>query len=273
MCIRDRPLPAVEQLIIGARPCDAAALPILDRVMNWDVQDAFYDRRRELTTIVSLACRDMDEECFCTSVGLGPQDGRGSDALLLALDGGAFEVRLLTDKGRKLFADRTQPSDKHAPQFEGLPRRFDPEVVSRFVQEEFDNPLWEEMTLRCLGCGACAFTCPTCHCFDIVDEGNAAGGARVRNWDTCQTALFTAQASGHNPRPRQPQRQRQRMLHKFAVYPQKFGEILCTGCGNCVRNCPAGLGVLNVARAIEQILGESRKIHAEIKEDSEASDG
>ncbi|MEK7754775.1 MAG: 4Fe-4S dicluster domain-containing protein, partial [Acidobacteriota bacterium] len=102
----------------------------------------------------------------------------------------------------------------------------------------------------CLGCGACAYTCPTCHCLDIADEGNPRGGARVKNWDSCQFSLFTAHASGHNPRESQPQRQRQRMFHKFRIYPEKFGEILCTGCGNCARNCPAGLGVLSVLQTV-----------------------
>ena len=38
--------PTAEQIIIGARPCDAAALPILDHVFNWDYKDEFYNRRR-----------------------------------------------------------------------------------------------------------------------------------------------------------------------------------------------------------------------------------
>ena len=85
-----------------------------------------------------------------------------------------------------------------------------------------------------------------------MDEGSAAEGARVRNWDSCQFPLFTAHASGHNPRSTQPQRQRQRIYHKFAIYPDKFGAILCTGCGNCARNCPVGLGVLRVLEAIDR---------------------
>lgn len=269
----DAPLPDTEQLIIGARPCDTASLPILDHVMNWDFKDSFFNKRRELTTIVTIACTDMDEECFCTSVGLGPQAEKGSDALLLDLGDGSYEVRALTDKGRKLFDGQTQASDKKAPAFEGPEKKFDPATIKAFVEEEFDNPLWEEMTLRCLGCGACAFTCPTCHCFDIVDEGNSAAGARVRNWDTCQAANFTAHASGHNPRTKQPQRQRQRMYHKFSIYPEKFGEILCTGCGNCLRNCPAGLGVLNVAKAIEKARAEGTVIPVNIKENTEEDDG
>ena len=86
--------------------------------------------------------------------------------------------------------------------------------------------------------------------FDIVDEPHGADGCRVRNWDSCQFAGFTAHASGHNPRADQAARQSQRYLHKFVTYPEKFGDYLCTGCGNCHRNCPVNLGVLRVLQAV-----------------------
>ncbi len=92
------------QILLAVRPCDAAALPILDHVFNWDYQDEVYNRRRRATTVVTLACSAHDESCFCTSVGLGPQAEKGSDVLLLDL-GEEFEVRCLTDKGRALFAE------------------------------------------------------------------------------------------------------------------------------------------------------------------------
>ena len=125
-----------------------------------------------------------------------------------------------------------------------------PAQIAAFAKEKFDSPFWREHALACLGCGACAYTCPVCHCFDIVDEGHARQGVRARNWDACQFPLFTLHASGHNPRGSQAERQRQRIYHKFVVYPEKFGEILCTGCGNCARACPAGLGVLPVVAEI-----------------------
>jgi len=237
-------------IVLGARPCDAAALTILDKVFNWDFADEFYTARRENTTIVTLACATHDDSCFCTSVDLGPADTKGSDAMLLPLSNGGFEVRAITEKGKALFQGKTQASKESAPDVAGPERRFEPDAIRAFLEASYDHPIWADLGMRCMGCGACAYTCPTCHCFDIVDEGNAAGGTRVRNWDACQFGMFTLHASGHNPRQAQQQRQRQRVQHKFRIYPEKFGEILCTGCGNCTRNCPVGLGMLNAIKAV-----------------------
>lgn len=250
--LTDAPLPEMEQVVIGSRPCDAAALSALDAVFNWDFPDVFYNHRRNKTTIVTLACSTHDEHCFCTTVGLAPDDPRGSDVLLLPIDETAYEVRCLTEKGKRLFDAATQPSDKTGKAAAGPAKAFDAQAVESFLADGFEDPAWHEAARRCLGCGACAYGCPTCHCFDIVDEGNAAGGVRARNWDACQFSLFTLHASGHNPRANQGQRARQRILHKFKIYPDKFGQTLCTGCGNCTRNCPVGLGVLPVLTTIQR---------------------
>lgn len=243
-------LPTVEQVIVGARPCDAAAVAILDAVFNWDVKDAFFNRRRQLTTIVTVACPTYDDSCFCTSLGGSPCDTRGSDVLLIPLDDKRWEVRCLSEKGRQLLGDATSESSEEAMPPQGPPVRFELDAVGEFLAGGYDRPEWAEISRRCFGCGACAYTCPTCHCFDIVDEGGPTGGVRARNWDACQFGMFTAHASGHNPRANQAQRQRQRVHHKFQIYPEKFGQLLCTGCGNCSRLCPAGLGILPVLKAI-----------------------
>jgi ferredoxin len=271
--------PIAEQIVVAARPCDAALGPILDHVFNWDYKDTQYNRRRELTTIVTLACRHHDAHCFCTSVGSAPDDPRGSDVMLHAMDEGILEVCCLTEKGSRLFAGRCDnlpsPSSGRGAGGEGIsgdianqpvlpltpaishrengtapPRRFDLDKVQEFLAQGFEDSRWPDLARRCLGCGACAYTCPTCHCFDIVDEGAGKEGVRARNWDACQFVPFTLHASGHNPRSRQNQRQRQRIYHKFRIYPEKFGPLLCTGCGNCTRNCPVGLGVAPVLAEI-----------------------
>lgn len=244
----DQPQPT---LLIGCRPCDAAAFPIMDAVMNWDYRDGQYNRRRAALTVVTLACSAWDEQCFCTSVGLGPAADRGSDVLLLTRPDGSFEVRTCTERGRQAVAGRTERGEGEVTEPTGPEQVVDVEQVRQVLRRGFDSPVWQDAGRRCLGCGSCTYTCPTCHCFDIVDEAHGAAGARVRNWDSCQFALFTVHASGHNPRADQAARQRQRTMHKFMIYPEKFGEYLCTGCGNCYRNCPVNLGVLNVLRAAD----------------------
>ena len=46
-------------------------------------------------------------------------------------------------------------------------------------------------------------------------------------------------------------RYRQRINHKFAIYPLKFGEVLCTGCGRCTRVCHAGQDLVEILQAID----------------------
>jgi ferredoxin len=251
------PAPAAEQVVFAARPCDAATLAILDHVFNWDFRDELYNARREHTTVLTFVCQQPDAHCFCTAVGCGPEDPRGSDALLYDLGGGVFEVRPLTEKGQRLLATRLESSQQTGKAGAAPDVHLDLQGVRRLLTHDFEWKGWAAATLRCLGCGACAYGCPTCHCFDVVDEGNAAGGNRVRNWDACQFALFTLHASGHNPRASQWQRQRQRIYHKFHIYPEKFGTTLCTGCGNCSRQCPVGLGVLPVLQTLERAAAEN----------------
>jgi len=254
-------------VVIGARPCDAAGVEVLDKVMGWDYRDEPYFARREATTIVSIACAGIDSSCFCTSVGLGPDATRGSDLLLVPIEGG-YRAEVLTEKGARLVSGhqgRFRP-DSGAAQAQEFKQKARAKVAAHappdarplrsWLETHFDHPLWAEVALRCHGCGACAAVCPTCHCFDIVDEPEGVTtGVRRRNWDTCQTARFTVHASGHNPRSDQNSRIRQRVMHKFMIYPKRFNEILCTGCGRCVRACPGGMDLLEVISRVSALAG------------------
>ena len=263
--IESVPTTAKPQVILGPSPCDVAATEIVDKVMNWDYRDELWFGRREATTIVSMLCSMMDATCFCTAVGLGPDAVRGSDAMLVPVEGG-YVVRVVTAKGESLLKNYVtdQVSDALNTQAEkaGAEARKKveanmPAIPAAFAESlgrNFDHPLWKTMALRCHGCGACASVCPTCHCFDIVDEHNdAEHGVRRRNWDSCQTARFTVHTSGHNPRGSQTERFRQRVEHKFSIYPSRFGEILCTGCGRCSRICPGGMN-------LAEVVGEFRSL-------------
>ena len=252
------PPPSGETVVMGCRPCDAAALDVLDQVFQWDYDDVPYRTRRENTTVVSWACTAPAPQCFCTSVGGSPQDERGSDVLVFMRDGGEALMQVLTKKGEQ-FIERldncVQPADPgvQPPDPPDIERKLDTDKIKLWLDDNFENELWTDMSLRCIGCGTCSYLCPTCHCFDIVDESTWNRGERRRNWDCCSFALFTLHASGHNPRPTQTVRCRQRVMHKFKYFPERFGRIACVGCGRCIRNCGVGQNLVRVLSEIENL--------------------
>ncbi|MBN1422710.1 MAG: 4Fe-4S dicluster domain-containing protein [Planctomycetes bacterium] len=246
-------------VILGARPCDARGFKALDALFGWDHQDPFWQARREATTVVSIACTSPDPHCFCTAVGGAPDSPEGSDVLLTPAGGDLYHVEAVTERGERFIAAHpeafSEASTGEARREAGERARAalaatpDAEAVRAWLRERFDDGPWDEIGLACLGCGACAAVCPTCHCFDLVDEHAAFDrGERRKNWDTCGVPLFTLHASGHNPRPTQGRRIRQRVFHKFVYFFDRFGQNLCTGCGRCGRACPAGIDMAEIVR-------------------------
>ena len=236
-------------VVIGARPCDLSAIGVLDAVFNWDYHDTFYGRRRANTTFVGMACRASDENCFCENVGGGPADNEGGDIFVRPTAAGAV-LEVMTDRGKELGesiegAAPATGSEELQP-VATTEERFDVEKIKGWLDEHFDDDFWLDMSLKCLGCGACSYLCPTCHCFDIVDESDWRGGERRRNWDCCSFSLFTQHTSGHNPRPDQQSRCRNRLMHKFKYFVERFGRRACVGCGRCIRVCGAGQNLVNV---------------------------
>lgn len=241
-------------VLFGVRPCDARAFALLDRILGGgENADPYYVRRRESLVIVSIGCSTPLDTCFCVTTGGGPRSTEGSDILLEDL-GDRCEARTITERGAWL-ADRlglerdpsgAGPRDGPAP---SLPPAVDIAALKRRLDVSFEDIRWRELAWKCIGCGVCTFLCPTCHCFDIVDEERAGVRVRSRIWDSCQFPCFTEQASGFNPRPSVVERYRQRVMHKFSYCIERYGIPGCVGCGRCVGDCPVNLDIRTVMAA------------------------
>lgn len=248
-------------VLFGLPPCEAKGFALIDKPFtSGEFQDIYYLRRRGNITIIGKSCENPRSTCFCTSVGGGPFGKEGLDLLLQDL-GDRYLLEVVSEKGEKLideiqgYKDATQTDLDEAQHIakaaeEIINTKLELQGVEEKLEKMFDDPLWDVIYQKCVGCGICTYLCPTCYCFDIVDETSNFKGKRVRIWDSCQFPLFTLQGSGENPRPTAKERMRQRIMHKFKYYPKDYGENACVGCGRCVRECPVNLDIREILKMI-----------------------
>jgi len=247
-------------VIFGGHPCDAASIPLMDKLFSWDCDDKFYMNRGKNSLVITLACEEFDKDCFCTTLGYSPRGEIGSDILLEKVNDEAFRAKAVTEKGAK-FIEENKSSftqdvniDKRYPKIadRDIQIKFDKDRVKKWLEKNFEDPLWQKITENCWSCAACTFVCPTCHCFDITDEAGMWKGIRTKNWDACTLPVFTLHASGYNPREFYYQRYRQRINHKYNYYVDLFSAISCTGCGRCSRVCGAGVNISEILKTVSQ---------------------
>lgn len=239
---------AIGPVIIFLRSCDIHAIKVLDaHFLNRDgYRDFYYQRLRQKVKLFLIECEKPFENCFCVSFKTNKTDDW---AVFIRKREGGYEIQL---KDKELAA-YFPPAREDIPG----PRFVEQDSAALKIPQEidksiFEDELWEEYTLRCIACGRCTLTCPTCSCFSVQDtlaEGDASGG-RERLWSSCMVKRFSLLAGAHDFRTKEGDRLRYRVLHKIYDFRKRQGLNMCIGCGRCDDVCPE---YISMSKCIEKI--------------------
>jgi sulfhydrogenase subunit beta (sulfur reductase) len=251
---------------LGVRPCDLAALTVQDRVfVQGHYHDPIYQERRGQSFIVAVNCTRNGGICFCASLGTGPQATSGFDlALTEVLEDGRhyFLVEVGSKRGADILAGVTQKSATQAEAAaaerlvaaaaQNQTRVLDSSGLKEFLFDNYENPHWEVVAERCLTCGNCAITCPTCFCHNYQDSLDVTGqvAERRRHWEVC-FSVDHSYIHGGAIRPSPRARYRQWLTHKLAAWVDQFGCLGCVGCGRCITWCPVGIDITQEVRSLK----------------------
>lgn len=267
--ITTRPTPPEPRYaFVGVRPCELAALGILDHVLTPDgflPTNQTYAERRRKAFIVAVNCTEPGGTCFCDSVGTGPAATSGYDLVITEITSDN-DSRLLIEAGTERGADvlaatgdletateaaTTLAEDLLAAAAGAMGRTLDTEDIKELLYGNAHHPRWASIAERCLSCTNCTLVCPTCFCHTVEDSQELAApvATRTRKWDSCFTLDFSY-LHGNAVRETTSARYRQWMTHKLASWIDQYGSLGCVGCGRCITWCPVGIDITEEAAAI-----------------------
>ncbi len=238
--IKALPLDSTKRILFGIRPCDLAAVPIMQKLFR--SEDAAMKARIDNTIFITLNCnKNCNDRCFCSAVGTGPFAEKGFDIALTDL-GAQYLVEVASPKGDAIVknlkapakagdADLKKKKDLQATAAKSIPIQFKADGVEKKLVAS--DPIWKEKGKACMRCGGCNYACPTCVCFNVIDQK----GERKRIWDGCLLSGFTLLAGGENPREELHDRIIQRYFHKFQYTKVNDNYYSCVGCGRCSVVC------------------------------------
>ena len=235
--------------LVFLRACDMNAIKRLDQIYlnNGASKDFFYTKNRNKTKFIVVGCTKTFRNCFCVSMGTnkssnydGAMNIRENEIQLEVVN----ESLNVFDYNREIDFDIDYVSSNEFKV--DLPKEVDFTYIS-------NHKMWDEYDTRCIGCGRCNYSCPTCTCFSMQDikyKQNNNMGERRRVWASCQVDGYTNIAGGHSFRQKQGQRMRFKTLHKIHDYRKRFGENMGVGCGRCDDMCPQ---YISISEAYEKV--------------------
>ena len=259
-----------EYILFAVHTCDIAGIQCMDVVFREGPEDPNYLNRKDKMAIIGLECLEYcDKYASCAS--MGNHEPRGGYDLMMVDLGGKFILHINSEKGERLICGLAYI--KEADEKDMLNLEHVREAKKKAFKEEFNASLlkvyeafdkhftskvWQDVGKRCVACGNCTTVCPTCYCFDTLDEMELSlnEGMRYRIWNSCQMDDFAKVAGGEDFRKGRDGRQRHRYYRKFKYPVDKFNRYFCTGCGRCTRSCMAQISLVETVNSLLAEEGE-----------------
>ena len=253
-----------KRILFGIHPCDIHGILIMDKLFLEKFNDPYYKERREKTLLLGHSCIPDDKcMCFATDTDFIAE---GFDLFFTDLKMfylvwvGSTKGHDLVRMRPELFSRGIDKNDiinyteyrkwmsaqyKAKVDFTGMPDVF---------ELGYNSAVWDQLAEKCLSCGQCSMVCPTCNCYNVVDEVELGSmeGTRDRFWDSCMLREYSLVAGGHNFRDKRADRLRLWYTHKLQAFIGEFGKPACVGCGRCVTTCPVDINVVTVSNALKE---------------------
>lgn len=259
-----------EYILFAVHTCDIAGIQCMDVVFRDGPEDPNYLNRKDKMIIIGIECLEYcDKNANCAS--MANHVPRGGYDLMLVDIGDRLIIHINSEKGERLISGLSYIKEAQEEDMAKLERAR--EYKKKIFKDEFNAPInevyesfdkgfnccvWEDVGRRCVACGNCTAVCPTCYCFDVIDDVNLTlnDGIRYRVWNSCQMDDFAKVAGGEDFRKGRQSRQRHRYYRKFKYPQDKFNRYFCTGCGRCTRTCMAKISLIDT---VNTLVNESRE--------------
>ncbi len=247
-------------VFFGMHACDINALNKLDKVLMGNIfPTPYYASKRKNMFIIGMDC-EPQAHCFCQSMGTDTAihgfdmflTDIGEDYFVEIVSANAFNYL----KGLKTRDPGENDHNRYKKAVASRESKFSTHVdttdLTKILDMEFQDDVWEKWGDRCLSCGTCANVCPTCYCYGVEEtvDLNLKSADKIKHLYSCNLIDFAEVAGGHNFRPESHTRLKYRYYHKHRGFVEAFEESLCVGCGRCGEACLADITVPEVIASV-----------------------
>ena len=253
----------VKKPLVFLRSCDIHALKRFDNIaLENGLPDFFYRRFRENVRFVLMPCKTAFQSCFCVDMKTNQTDDYDFS---VEADGDEYRVNVKAQDIAAVFrACGAAETDVCVSFVSETQTRvtLSEKIVNTAAAALSSLPVWEEYDARCVNCGRCNFSCPSCSCWtmqDIFYTDNGKSGERRRVWASCMVDGYSDMAGGESYRKKNGERMRFKVLHKVCDYQKSFGHPMCTGCGRCDDVCPEYISFSNTLNKLTSALEDAEK--------------